>query len=201
MFAFHWNNVKWAATFHKKSCVFSQYNQTTHTEKQINWLKPLKHMALCLIHNKQNISPICCRRAKRRVRKFENESLLWFALYSVTENGWAYVLVFNLSAYGVITFLFTITRVLSVSMTTRSITCLQGSSLENSHQANKLWKASRDTAKYKHNCISLHKATPNYCTNYWQTLCKAREREKKEHHLMKKPWLVGAHWTRWLEIR
>lgn len=59
--------------------------QTTHTGKQINCLKPLKHMALCLIHNKQNISPICCRRAKRRVRKFKNESLLWLALYSVIE--------------------------------------------------------------------------------------------------------------------
>lgn len=104
--------------------------QTTHTEKQINCLKPLKHMALCLIHNKQNISPICCRRAKRRVRKFENESLLWLALYSVTENGWAYVLVFNLSAFWSYYYsFFTITRVLSVSMTTRSITCLQGSCL------------------------------------------------------------------------
>lgn len=104
--------------------------QTTHTEKQINCLKPLKHMALCLIHNKWNISPICSRRAKRRVGKFENESLLWLALYSVTENGWVYVLVFNLSAFWSYYYsLFTITRVMSVSMTTKSITCLQRSCL------------------------------------------------------------------------
>ncbi len=195
--------IMWSrtATFHKKYCLFLSIIQTTHTEKQINCLKPLKHMALCLIHNKQNISPICCRRAKHRVTKSENESLLWFALYGVAENGWAYVLVFNLSAlWSYYYFLFTITRVLSVSMTTRSITCLQGSSLENSHQANKLWKASRDTAKYKHNCISLHKATPNTALTTDKLYVKQRER-RKSVHLMKKPWLVGAHWTTWLEIR
>lgn len=70
------NNVKWAATFHKKTLFLCSIIQTTHTEKQINCLKPLKHMALCLIHNKQNISPICCWRAKRRVRKFKKRKFV-----------------------------------------------------------------------------------------------------------------------------
>lgn len=53
-----------------------------------------------------------------------------------------------------------------------------------------------DAAKYKHNCILLHKATPNTALTTDKLKVKW-ERGKDRVYLMKKQWLVWA----WLESK